>query len=103
MPCKLSTPAAAASNIGRPCWHTRLGTHRLPSGAHSMYRTIWLVKRKPGLTPQQFREHYETRHRPLGERLINGYGLSYERYYLYPMSSDGAEPIYDAVMQLCFP
>ena len=68
-----------------------------------MYRTIWLVKRKPGLTPQQFREHYETRHRPLGEKLINGYGLSYERYYLHPMGSEDAEPIYDAVMQLCFP
>jgi hypothetical protein len=68
-----------------------------------MYRTIWLVKRKPGTTHQQFRDYYESELRLLGEELINGFGLSYERYYLYPMTSDGAPPIYDAVTQLCFP
>ncbi|TAL02039.1 MAG: hypothetical protein EPO08_08180 [Rhodospirillaceae bacterium] len=68
-----------------------------------MYRRIYLIKRKPGLTHRQFRDHYETKHRLLGEKAINGYGLSYERYYLYPMTSDGAESIYDAVMQLRFP
>src|SRR5579863_5615042 len=68
-----------------------------------MYRTIWLVRRKPGATPQQFRDRYEARLRPVGEQLINGFALSYERYYLYPMNSDGAQPIYDAVTHICFP
>jgi hypothetical protein len=72
-------------------------------GDVQMYRRIYLVKRKPGLSQQQFREYYETRHRLLGEKAVNGYALCYERHYLYPMTSDGAEPIYDAVMQLGFP
>jgi hypothetical protein len=68
-----------------------------------MYRVISLVKRKPGLTPQQFRDYYETKHRVLSERFLNGHALSYERYYLSPMGGNSAEPVYDAVMHLCFP
>ena len=68
-----------------------------------MYRQIYLMKRKPGLTHQQFRDYYETKHRLLSEKAINGYALSYERYYLSPTTAKGAEPIYDAVIQLCFP
>jgi hypothetical protein len=68
-----------------------------------MFRMISLLKRKSGLTHQQFRDYYETKHRPIGEKAVEGYALSYERYYLYPMTSDGAAPIYDAMTQLCFP
>lgn len=68
-----------------------------------MFRMISLLKRKSGLTHEQFREYYETHHRPIGEGAVAGYALSYERYYLYAMTSDGAPPSYDAVTQLCFP
>lgn len=68
-----------------------------------MYRMISLLKRKAGLTHQQFRDYYETKHRFLGEDVINGHALSYERFYLYPMAEDGAAPVYDAVTQMCFP
>ena len=43
------------------------------------------------------------RHRLFGERCLNGYGLSYARYYLYPMEKGGPEPIFDAVMMNTFP
>jgi hypothetical protein len=62
-----------------------------------------LLKRKKGTTHQQFRDYYETKHRLLGEMTVNGYALSYDRYYLYNMDGDTAEPVYDAVTQMCFP
>lgn len=67
-----------------------------------MYRVISLMKRKPELTHTQFRDFYESNQRLVGERAIDGYGLSYDRYYLRPMTADGAEPIYDAVIHRCF-
>lgn len=30
-----------------------------------MFKTIEFLVRKPGITKEQFREHYETKHRPL--------------------------------------
>jgi hypothetical protein len=67
-----------------------------------VYRAIWLIKRKAGLSHQQFREYYEAHHRPLGEKAMNGYAFSYDRHYLYS-TTEGIEPVYDAVMQACFP
>ena len=68
-----------------------------------MFRMISLLKRKSDLTHQQFRDYYETRHRPIGEEAVNGYALSYERYYLYPIRGADSPPFYDAMTHLCFP
>jgi hypothetical protein len=68
-----------------------------------MYRTIWLMKRKDGVNAQQFREHYEASHRVLGEEMLNGYAVAYERNYLSPMTPDGTDPVYAVVTHLCFP
>jgi EthD domain len=67
-----------------------------------MFRMISLLKRKPGLTHRQFRDHFESRHRQLRESAIAGFALSYERYYLYPMNEGDAAPIYDGIAQICF-
>jgi hypothetical protein len=68
-----------------------------------MYRVMYLMKRNAKLSPRQFRDHYETTHRLLGEEMLNGYALSYERYYLSPMEQGGADPVFDVVTQICFP
>ena len=68
-----------------------------------MCRIILLLKRKGDLTHDQFREHYETKHRPRAEKLINGFCISYERHYLYSINPNDAPPIYDAVTQICYP
>ena len=39
----------------------------------------------------------------VGEEMLNGYALSYERYYLAPMEQGGADPVFDVVTQICFP
>ncbi len=68
-----------------------------------MFRTVHLMKRRHGMTPEAFRAYYETRHAVLGKAAADGYALSYERFYLHPLNDGDPEPIYDVVMMLCFP
>jgi hypothetical protein len=46
-----------------------------------MYKVMWLLKRKPGITDEQFREHYEKSHAELGKRYIGHLMLGYHRNY----------------------
>ena len=46
-----------------------------------MYKVMWLLKRKPGITHEQFREHYETSHAELGKRYVGHLMLGYHRHY----------------------
>jgi hypothetical protein len=45
-----------------------------------MFKILWLLKRKPGITPQEFRERYE-RHARLGQKHVGHLILSYKRKY----------------------
>ena len=45
-------------------------------------KTIIMVKRKPGLTPEQFRDGYETSHSRIAVRLFGHLWLDYRRNYL---------------------
>lgn len=64
---------------------------------------ITLLKRRPGMTPQDFRAYYESNHRRIGEQVLAGHATRYVRRFLTPL--DGAEhPLdYDAVMEIDFP
>jgi len=68
-----------------------------------MFKTFWFARRKPGMSWQAFRDHYETTHRKLGEKAMTGEATSYIRHYLHPVTPGGPEPVYDFVMELCFP
>ena len=46
-----------------------------------MKRFMVLLKRKPGLTVEQFREHYETNHIPLGATFIGHLLVGFTRHY----------------------
>jgi hypothetical protein len=46
-----------------------------------MFKVIWLLKRKSGITHEQFREHYETSHAVLGQKYFGHLILSYKRNY----------------------
>jgi len=46
-----------------------------------MYRVMWLLKRKPGITHEQFRKHYENSHAELGKRYVGHLMLGYHRNY----------------------
>ncbi|MBW8752554.1 MAG: EthD domain-containing protein [Sphingomonadales bacterium] len=46
-----------------------------------MYKIVWLLKRKPGTSHEQFREHYESSHAVLGQKYFGHLILSYKRNY----------------------
>lgn len=46
-----------------------------------MFKVIWLLKRKEGITLEQFREHYERSHVALAHKYIGHLLTSYVRNY----------------------
>lgn len=68
-----------------------------------MFRTIHLMKRRPGMSVEAFRDYYERRHAVLGKAAADGYAIGYQRHYLDVVNPGESAPIYDVMMQLCFP
>jgi hypothetical protein len=70
-----------------------------------MIRVIALLKRKPGLTREAFRAHYEEHHAALGVKYLTA-ATYYARHYLTPIAEplEGAvaEPAYDVLTELRF-
>jgi len=66
-------------------------------------KAIVLLKRNPGLSPEQFRRHYEEVHAPLGRRLFP-FMRKYVRRYVTaaPFSPDGKEPKFDCITEEWF-
>jgi len=65
-----------------------------------------MFRRKPGTTPEHFREYYETRHAPLATRLLP-YFASYTRKFVrhdlsYRPGGLGGEVNFDVVTELTF-
>ena len=71
-----------------------------------MDRVFVLLKRKKGLTFEQFREHYENSHRRLGEKYFGHLFKSYHRNYVRTGDrwTDGkaVENAYDCLTELVF-
>lgn len=69
-------------------------------------KVVMLFKRKPGITLEQFREHYEKTHAPLAAQLLP-YFKSYTRNFVrhdmsYKSSTLGGEVNFDVVTELTF-
>jgi hypothetical protein len=71
-------------------------------------KMVMFFTRKPGLTDEQFREHYETRHAPLAMRLFpffKDYRRNYVRHDLAHARADGGfnPPVgFDCLTELTF-
>jgi hypothetical protein len=73
-----------------------------------MIKLVILLKRKPGLSHEEFRRHYETRHAPLALKYLDHLLLDYRRNYpqreLSYLSSNSATEesrgSYDAVAEM---
>lgn len=70
-----------------------------------MFKAMVLLKRKPGLTLQQFIDHYENNHAPLGVKYQTRM-VRYIRHYLhpspYPLDGTIVEAEYDVLTELWF-
>jgi EthD domain len=80
-----------------------------------MVKILWLIKRKAGVTPEQFRERYE-RHARLGLKIMGHLMCRYRRNYQLdawgggtPTTHDGSTTFgvvafeYDCISEVCFP
>jgi len=71
-----------------------------------MYKILALLKRRPGMSMKEFVDYYESTHSKIGEKYLRGIAVKYIRRYLQPLShpltGEGAEPEYDAVMEMWF-
>lgn len=66
------------------------------------FTRITLLKRRPGLTVEAFRDYYESYHRRIGERVLAGHALRYVRRYVTPIDADAPLPGFDVVMEIDF-
>lgn len=63
-----------------------------------MFKVIWLLKRKPGITLEQFRDHYKNSHAVLGQNHLGHLLLSYTRNYNVRVDlPENADPIARAI------
>jgi EthD domain len=72
----------------------------------TMIKVVGLMKKRPGMTAEEFRDYYETRHRPIGEKHLKPHVTRYVRRYLKPfrdpITGFEAEPEFDAVTEMWY-
>lgn len=72
-----------------------------------MIKVVGMLRRRPGMSPEAFREHYERVHRVIGEKYLKGHAVRYVRRYLVPLA--GATPQepdalgFDAMWEIWYP
>ncbi len=62
-----------------------------------MQKNVAFLKRKPGMTMQEFVEYYETRHAPLAEQYLQGVSVYVRRYVDV---GDGPELDFDVITEV---
>jgi hypothetical protein len=71
-----------------------------------MIKVIMLMKRRPGMTTEAFRDYYESKHRLIGEKYLRGFATRYVRRYVNPLPDRSGElydPEYDVVLEVWYP
>ena len=68
-----------------------------------MIKQIGLLKRKSGMTPDDFRNYYETTHRVIGEKYLAGFATKYMRRFLDPLSTGADMQEFDVILEIWYP
>lgn len=77
-----------------------------------MFKVIWMMRRKAGITHEQFRAHYENNHAMMGKKYFGHLWTEYRRNYVTsasggsPAPDGGFQPLdlgYDCVAEWVFP
>ena len=70
-----------------------------------MFKTVCLLKRKPGMSLEDFKDYYETHHKRFGEQYLPK-SARFMRRYLYPvtnpMTGETPELDYDVITETWF-
>jgi hypothetical protein len=76
-------------------------------GDIKMIKMVTLLKRKPGMSMDEFINYYETKHSKIGEKYLSPHAMRYVRRYLRPLPESiipiPMEQHYDVVMEIWFP
>lgn len=64
---------------------------------------ITLLKRREGMSKEDFIAYYEAHHRRIGERVLAGYATRYVRRFLHPLDGTDQPSDADVVMEIDFP
>ncbi|WP_144097451.1 EthD domain-containing protein [Croceicoccus sediminis] len=70
-----------------------------------MIKIVALLKRRPGMSLEEFRDYYENVHLPIGALRFKGNAISHHRRYLTPIPGPdgvGHEADYDVIMEMWF-
>jgi hypothetical protein len=72
-----------------------------------LLKLVALLKRRPGMTLEEFRDYYETTHSKFAEPLKGGLAVRYVRRYFIPIKHplldvEAEEPEFDAMMEMWF-
>ncbi|MEM7097777.1 MAG: EthD domain-containing protein [Pseudomonadota bacterium] len=71
-----------------------------------MIKVIGLLKRRAGMSVDEFRTYYESQHRLIGEKYLSGHASRYIRRYLNPQDrglSDEESRPYDVILEIWYP
>lgn len=67
------------------------------------FTVLTLIKRRQGMSKADFIDHYESRHRLIGEKVLGGWATRYERRHLHPVDGADADHDFDVVLEIDFP
>ena len=69
-----------------------------------MFKMVGLLKRRPGMSAQEFRDYYESKHRVIGEKYLAGYAVYYKRRFLQgfadPITGAEVEQDFDVLLEI---
>lgn len=72
-----------------------------------MFKTVMLLKRRPGLSMDEFMAYYENHHTQIGEKYLAGYASHYMRRYVTPFANpvtgEMTEAPYDVITETWYP
>jgi EthD domain len=64
---------------------------------------ITVLKRRAGMSKQDFITYYEAHHRKIGEKVLRGYATRYVRRFLFPSDGVDAQEDADVLTEISFP
>lgn len=71
-----------------------------------MIKLVMPMKRRPGMSVEEFREYYETQHRLIGDKYLNGFASKYMRRFINPLPDRAGnlrDPEYDVILEIWYP
>ena len=71
-----------------------------------MIKIVTPMKRRPGISVEEFREYYEKKHKVIGEKYLTGFASKYVRRFTNPLpnlSGKVRDPDFDVILEVWYP